>query len=326
MVQGFRLGTDNPVLKIKYLFSTWCNYACSYCTARPTNKRPHRYHTGYLRALKNPTGKNNSHSFDNYPVERWLDAFSRIPSDYIVDITGGEPFLDAANFDTLLEGLTALDKCLLIKIDTNGSWKAENHPVGAKVTNKTVLNVSYHPTQTAWDVYTRKIDAIFQAGWKIAMINYVMEERQRAAFETVSEYFHNSYGLFVNPNPNSLDYSQQQLTDLARYFPELDLEFKVARRRPAGRRCYYPAICWLLEPTGEIGRACVRSRTLDFLKRSEELTPLVGPSICRIKECFCLDMYAFLEHSGRAKHLDLHGEYVESLRAHARRSRRRQTD
>lgn len=302
---------------IKFIVSTWCNHSCPYCNySKSTTKRKSKYHTGYRNMLKNLFLKNNSHSFDNYPVELWVNAFKKIKSDFIIEISGGEPFLDVANFSEFLKGTLNIEKCKLIRIDTNGSWRADKYDLSDSTKDKIVLNVSYHPTQTTMDYYLKGIDAIIKASWKIRMINYVMTDQQKGEYDKIRKIFSDRYGIFVNPNPDKFGDNAQQEKELARFFPELDLKYKASRTSPQGKKCYYPSICYFLEPTGEVARGCLGGKKLNFIKESEKLTALKEISVCPKKKCPCIDMYAFLEESGRAKQLDLLNEYVEICKQH----------
>ncbi len=318
----FRLGADNAVMMFYFIVSNWCNFNCFYCNyGRRTRQRKSKFYTsikntGKKRFYKLFSPHNHGHAFDNYSPDKWIKAFSRVPNDFVIHISGGEPFLDAENFSVFLEGLAGLDKCKLIKIFTNGFWPAQNFQASNKVKNKTVLLVSYHPTQAKQDIYFKMIDEIYKAGWRIGMINYVMEAHQKRDYDEISKYFDSKYGIFVNPNPDK-DGDLDLLSDeLAKYFPKLDLDYKVARKSPKGKKCFFPSIAYYIEPTGEVYRNCVCRERKNFIKKSHTLYVLKEPTICPACKCPCLDMYAFLENSGRGKKLDLLEEYIDNCKQH----------
>lgn len=314
----FRLGTDNPVLIIKFIVSAWCNYSCDYCNfSKSTKIRKSKFYSGIRSRLKNLAFRNSVHAFDNYPVEKWLEAFGKIPNDFIVEISGGEPFLDYENFPIFLEDLGKLDKCKLIRIDTNGFWDGKNYKLSDRAKDKVALNISYHPSQAKWEPYTQRISAIQKSGWKIRMINYVMNTDQESEYERIKNYFETHENIFVNPNPDKFGDAERLKKELARYYPPVDLVYKVGRTSPQGKKCYYPSITYVVQPTGETYRGCIKSEHFNFIKKSSTLFPLKEPLLCPSKKCPCLDMYAFLEESGRGQVLDLLKEYVDACRKYS---------
>lgn len=315
----FRLGTENSVLMIKFMVSAWCNYDCPYCNySRSTRKRNDKFHTGLRSIKKILFSKNRGHAFDNYQVETWVEAFNNIKPDFIVSISGGEPFLDTENFPLFLESLAKMDKCKLIRIDTNGFWGkiGKYRGINDSVRQKTVLNVSYHPTQINWERYTENIRAICESGWSIAMINYVMTDEQKSGYKKFRDFFMSRYGVYVNPNPDRYGDKNILAEELKKYFPEIDMKYKVIRANPAGIKCYHPSICFYLQPTGEISRNCTDFKAINFLKKSRLLTALKEPMVCKAHKCPCPDMYAFQADSGRGKSFNLLGEFVEECRKH----------
>lgn len=318
MKNMFRLGAENSVLMIKFMVSTWCNYDCSYCNySKSTRKRKDNFYNG-KNLIKKYFKKNCGHAFDNYPVEIWIKAFAEITGDFIVSISGGEPFLDTENFPLFLESLARMDKCKLIRIDTNGFWGkiGKYRDINDLVKKKTVLNISYHPTQVDWDRYVENIRAIHGSGWSIAMINYVMTAEQKSGYEKFRDFFMSRYGVYVNPNPDR--YGDKNILEekLKKYFPEIDMKYKVMRANPAGVKCYHPSICFYLQPTGEISRNCTDFKAINFLKKSRLLTALKEPMVCQAHKCPCPDMYAFQADSGRGKSFNLLGEFIEECRKH----------
>ena len=185
-----------------------------------------------------------------------------------------------------------------------------------KVKSKTTLNISYHPTQIGWERYVDNINGMAQSGWKFIMINYVMAESQKNNYKKVKDFFCNKYGIYVNPNPDKYGDTKQQEKELAKYLPAFDLKYKASRASPMGKKCFFPSIAYWMEPTGEIARCCVGSSRLNFIKQSNKLFTIKQPSICPKKKCPCIDMYAFLEESGRGKKFDLLSEYVETCQKH----------
>lgn len=311
----FRLGEEHPVMIIRFRMTAWCNYACDYCNYQQvTNRRRDRFYKG-LKGLWKP--HNAVHAFDNYPVDQWVKAFAEIPDDYILEVSGGEPFLDYNAFMTFLDGVGGLKRCKKIRIDTNIFWPTEKRPVlDPSTMAKIVLNVSYHPTQVGWEAFTHQVDRALSSGWHVGMINYVMEERQKAEYQRIRDFFRERYDIFVNPNPNSFGDHRLQRDEMKQHLPEVDL-FQKTKAQTYGRRCYFPAISYFMLPTGEIYRACLEGKREPFVTTSCRLKALGKPLTCPKQKCSCLDMYAFLlDIPDRGCELDLIREYAKACRTH----------
>ena len=87
---------QKPVFILRWSMTTWCNYNCPYCPQ--THDR------------LAPKGKEfTAHAFDNYPLEKWLEAFHRHFAERGLSmvITGGEPMLDRKNMLPFLKGNTS---------------------------------------------------------------------------------------------------------------------------------------------------------------------------------------------------------------------------
>jgi len=85
---------------VSWNLTTACNRRCSYCTQRDLGDRAH--HAG--------------------PIPAFLEAFRRLPGDWEVKLSGGEPFLHPA-FLALVEGLAAAGR--RISVVTNFSAPEE---------------------------------------------------------------------------------------------------------------------------------------------------------------------------------------------------------
>jgi hypothetical protein len=308
---AYRLGGADPVLIIELSVTSWCNYRCAYCV---TAVQPRR--------------ADAAHAFDHHPVAAWVGAFARLPGEFALLCRGGEPFLDHAGFGAFLAGVGALPALRYVRVDTNGSWAPEKYAaVPIDVRRKVQLNVSFHPTQLALDAFAAKLARILDAGWQVAMINYVMEAGQAGAYAEVRDYFRARHDIYVNPNPDAFDPAWAGpdrvagATALVPLLPALDRDRKTGAPT-LGKACGYPTIGFFVGPDGRAERACgVRvhgePRAFDFIGGSAQLRALPGPVRCPQRECGCLDRYAFLaEAEERGRALDLLGEYVGACRAH----------
>lgn len=315
MKNEFRIGSEKPVLMIKFLISAWCNFHCKYCNySNVSRKREDNFYKGWRRFFLK---RNHVNAFDNYSLEEWVRAFERMRGDFVLEISGGEPFLDLNNFLDFIIQIGRMSKCLGIRIDTNGFWgfleKANSLDVSIK--NKIILNISYHPTQITFDQYVLRIEKIINSGWKIGMINFVMENSQKGNYETVREFF-GEKGIFVNANPDSMGNKEEQRKELVSYLSEFDLRQKNGELT-LGRKCNFPALAYFLLPTGQAYRSCIgEGQRFNFIQYSDSLVALRDATDCPKKKCACLDMYAFLVGSGRGNRLDLINEYVEACKNH----------
>jgi hypothetical protein len=310
----YRLGSSDPVMLFELAVSSWCNYRCSYCVT------PVHAHRGDAH-----------HAFDYHPVEAWVRAFDRVPRDFALVCRGGEPFLDHASFARFLAAVGAMPRLLYLRVDTNGSWDpAHYEAVPRDVRRRAELNVSFHPTQIALDRFEHRLGRILDAGWNVAMVNYVMEASQAGGFAEARDRLGARYGVYVNPNPDAFDAAwaspSKSVRDeaqraLGRLLPAVDVVRKTGTPT-RGKPCFFPSIAYFVGADGVAMRACNARlngdpRRLDFIARSDEVEVSASPVACVQPSCVCLDRYAFLEeHRERGRSLDLLGEYVAACRRH----------
>lgn len=316
----YRLGSADPVMIIELGVTSWCNYQCAYCVTTVHQRR-----------------SDALHAFDHHPVSAWVTAFERIPFEISLLCRGGEPFLDHESFAPFLARVGGLAKLRYIRIDTNGSWSPDRYSsVPDHVRHKVQLNVSFHPTQIGLDVFTKRLARIIEAGWRVAMINYVMEAHQANDYEHVREHFERLHDIYVNPNPDAFDPAwvsvararRDAKNQLGPLLPAIDIARKSGE--PTARKpCFYPSIAYFVAPDGMAERACNfivpgEPSKLDFIQSSDRLQPLPRAVSCPLPACMCLDRYAFLEEvDSRGREIDLLGEYVRACRAHQHAARRR---
>ena len=237
-------------LRINWHLTLWCNYSCQYCPVLVFHQRS---------AAK----ARQEHSFDYYTADQWLQALSQFPQRRIhLKITGGEPFLDRKNFRTLLAGLSEM-KHIRVGIDTNGYWDPASF---AGLDQRGIfLNVSFHPSQADFPGFFRRLLAIRDAGFSIAMVNYVVAPENMEGFEEAFAQL-DAEGFCVNASPmiqTGLYLSRNERTDqeldlLVRYNTPLDLHFKLLQPHTKGRPCFYPAMTYYIRYDGMIRIGCPR--------------------------------------------------------------------
>lgn len=88
---------EKPIFILRWKLTEWCNYKCPDCP---------RGHDRFARK-----GKYTAHAFDNYPLDKWVNAFSHRFQERRLSlvITGGEPMLDRRNMVPLLKQLTSFN-------------------------------------------------------------------------------------------------------------------------------------------------------------------------------------------------------------------------
>lgn len=272
---------------IRWRITEWCNYACSFCNQE---------HGRYADRGNGFT----SHSFDNFPVEKWQEAFARHFGQQRLSITlsGGEPMLDRKAMIPMLNFLSRMNGTECIRIDTNATWNPEAYRDLDK--SKIILNASYHSSEVAEDVFIAKMRKILEHGFHVGMVNYVMSSEQFDQFPRLREIFA-GLGLVLNPNPDferKSEYSEAQKALLKARLPEIDYRFKVLNASPKGQKCLYPALTYELDFRGVIAAACIGGAAASIF--DDQLPPLpTGPVECPRNGCGCLDMYSFLKGSTR---------------------------
>lgn len=276
-----------PVRLIRWMLTEWCNYRCPYC---PQNHDRNNIVNGH-----------QSHAFDNFPVEKWIEAFQRQLSTCRIAlvITGGEPMLDRKNMVPLLQELCGMDGIDNIRIDTNTSWNPEwyNGSLAPKIT----FMSTYHPTQTSKETFYAHLDQLQSKGFRIGMVNYVMNsETSFADYYKIKEELY-AKGIPLHPNPlwNSQGrYDGSQLLFLEKELPRTDFLYRSQTASPRRKKCLFPALAYEMKSWGEIHVGCYTDiRGSFFDQRLPELFKKAAP--CPHDSCVCLDKYSFLTDSNR---------------------------
>lgn len=283
----------------------WCNFACAYCSQNHDRRA----------ALYGGLG---NHSFDNFPVERWMAQFERHfgKGKLCLVLTGGEPMLDARNMNVFLDFLAKADWCTSVRIDTNASWVPAKFKGLDK--GKIALNCSFHPAQIDEVKYFRNLEAIKDAGFTIGFVNYVYNREQKTEFERFRGIIEDM-GLVVNASPEFQQrktFSEEEIAEVRREIIEDDYRYRCAIDSPKGKACLYPTLSYEMIQTGYIKVGCVPSLQGHFF---DPALPLFGnrSAVCSQDTCGCLDKYSFLEGFRRNDTTDPFRIYCGKLRAHA---------
>jgi organic radical activating enzyme len=272
-------------LRVNWHLTLWCNYSCQYCPVLVFHQR-------------SAAGEPREHSFDHYPVERWLEALRRFPQRRIhLKMTGGEPFLDRKNFRELLCGLAEM-KHIRVGIDTNGYWDATHYEGFDK--SGIFLNVSYHPSQCGFPEFLKRLRAIRDGGFTVAMVNYIVAPENMDVLEAAFAQLE-AEGFCVNASTmiqtgvylSRTERTDRELDLLVRYNTPIDLEFKLLQPETKGRMCFYPAMTYYIRFDGKIRVGCMDEYQDLF---TDGIPPLPQGAVpCPQQQCEnCTDMYRAL--------------------------------
>lgn len=286
-------------LIVRWLLTEWCNYSCPYCP---------QTHDRFAQK-----GEYTAHAFDNVPLDRWIGAFDRhfATNRLSLVITGGEPLLDVRNVPALLHHLVDQDYVACIRVDTNASWAPERYADVDKT--KLILMCTFHPSQVSEVEFLDKLDRIRAAGFRIGMVNYVMEQANIALFQKRRRLFL-EHGLLLHPNPlwgAGGRYAPDDMKLLQACLPEVDYAYRTGLASPLGKPCLFPSISYELRYTGEIRAGCMSEKGDFFSPTLPDRPPAWTP--CPHAGCACLDKYSFQQGVGRNVSLNPLADYARQL-------------
>lgn len=283
MLDAWRPAGGTPAVLVRWLMTEWCNYRCPYC---PQTHERHAPKEGGFTA----------HAFDNFPVEQWLDAFERhfAGKRLSLVLTGGEPMIDRKAMPTLLNALSAKASTECIRIDTNAWWKPEQFSDVDPA--KIILMCTFHPSHIEEGVFLERMLSFKAAGFKIGIVNYVMNETNLAHFSNRHARFA-AHDLVLHPNPlwqqNGLC-AESDVDLLRKYLPPVDFAYRTQTESPAGKLCHFPSLSYEMNYAGIITAGCLYENKASFFDRS--LPPNPSSAVpCPIGSCVCLDKYSFLD-------------------------------
>ena len=300
--------------RIAWHITNWCNYGCMYCTAVVYHKRSRN-------------GPPQDHAFDHQPVSRWLEAFAGFPQqELLLKITGGEPFLDREQFRELLRGILAMPR-YSVQIDTNGSWD----PAFFREVDKSrlSLNVAFHPRETSFPSFFRRLQAMRHEGFAVEMVNVVLAPENLESLEVHLDELQRE-GFFVNLSPMTAAgayrgrrrRTRREMDLIERYNVPLDVKYKAYRVVTRGRPCWHPSISYYLLWDGRIQPQCLDPYRNLF---TDGVPPLPREAVpCAFDECIgCTEMYrALADEPLVTQPLSLYyrREYVAEVEEYRRRS------
>jgi hypothetical protein len=241
-----------------------------------------------------------AHAFDNFPLQLWQEAFDRHFAGFRLSlvITGGEPMVDRENVSALLNFLSAKSTVECIRLDTNASWKP--HLYSNLDRSKIILMCTFHPSHVEEPVFIERIQSYLDAGFRIGMVNYVMDESNVPLFRERRQKFA-EMGVVLHPNPlwgQGGKYKPADIELMKDALPELDFLYRSGIGDPHERICRFPAIAYEMDYKGFIRPGCMPWASSSFFDDALPVQP-TAPVPCPHHSCVCLDKYSFLEESER---------------------------
>jgi hypothetical protein len=253
----------------------------------------------------------SAHCFDNYSVEKWITGLRKFDNKkrkVIFHLTGGEVFLDIANFRKIIGFLASADFVDNVKIDTNASIDIVKH-YGDLDLSKFYLMISYHPENTTLPELFNKIKDIQEnTNVRMIIVNYVMAPEQRDDYEAVFKQFARigvfvNCGIYYNEENSKPDYiiPQEEFDLYNKYLPVEDIECRFhSTAKIKGEACYFPNICLNILPDGTVYSSCFRHRQSNLIENlTNEILNILPDTVCACptKICRCWDMYGFLKRN-----------------------------
>ena len=180
-----------------------CNFKCPYCTIHAMKRK------GNVLASR----------------ENWVSAFNRLKPD-IMDITGGEPFLNK-NLIDIINGLSCR-----IGLTTNLSQPILDFVEKVSPSKVVSMTLSYHPSQSAitQEQFVGKVLLLANRGFKVT-VNFVAFPEQmflipaaKGLFEGMGVRFH--VDPYAQDNQGRFQYSAKEMNFLSQ-FVEKDREFRI---------------------------------------------------------------------------------------------------
>ncbi len=211
-----------------------------------------------------------------------------------IHLTGGEPFLDRENLRALLHGFAARPR-IHTYISTNGAWDP-SYFAGVDKSN-IFLDIGFHPTQTSLNELVKQVVRIREAGFNIAIVNYVLSPENTDIFdEAFGRLSELGFYVHVSPMfPTGEHISRDIRTDremeiVVRNNTRLDLHYKVIWPEMKNRLCFYPAMNYSLGWDGGVQICCCEGARNPFERRFPPLprTAVAWPQHSCIG---CCEMY-----------------------------------
>lgn len=291
----------------RWHMTEWCNYSCHYCYQEHSRKR-------IIRIEEDETYY--AHAFDNFTADNWIDAFKNLADKHLISltITGGEPFLDRENMGLFLSEMAGDKNIDSIRLDTNASWDPK-HYRGMNKT-KIYLMCTFHPSRVRVDTFIKNIEAIMAEGFNVVMVNFVMAPQQMMDFKRLKELFQEIHiPLSANPLIGGPDLSDAEFEFLKNVSNEFDLAYKGRFTSPKGKRCFYPAVAYEIDMSGQMITGCHPDHKGNIIHK---VYPRLfdAPVVCHADFCTCADKYSFLEGCLRNTSLNTLVEFSKYIPQH----------
>jgi hypothetical protein len=174
---------------------------------------------------------------------------------------------------------------------------------------------TFHPSQVTEVEFLDKLGRLRAAGFRIGMVNYVMDRANVALFQKRHRLFLD-HGFLLHPNPlwgGNGKHTADDLELLRAYLPNLDFQHRSESISPLGNPCLFPAIGYEMRYTGVIKPGC-SAKSSDFFSDSLPPRP-IGWTACPHSRCACLDKYSFRQGVERNTSLNPLADYSQALAA-----------
>ena len=167
---------DKAVRKAVWWITLRCNLKCPYCTAEQ---------------VRDP--------LLDYPIEptaKWIDAWNRIDGDVLIDISGGEPFLQPDFVDLIVN----LDSSKKVAITTNLTYDMTRFAQSVSPEKCVCVTASLHLTSGMnIEYFTGKLLLLKHRGFDVG-VNFVAFPEQLWIIDRLRDWF-SEFGLRFHVDP-----------------------------------------------------------------------------------------------------------------------------
>jgi hypothetical protein len=165
-----------------------------------------------------------------------------------------------------------------------------------------------------------RLKALLDAGFRVGMVNYVMDASQKDRFLKLRPRFA-ALGVALHPNPlwdSKGAYSEADLDLMRETLPEEDFAYRSQHTSSMGKDCLFPAVGYEMDCRGMIHVGCY-NRVADSFFNRQLPRRFAGPVPCPIRTCVALDMYSFLGEINRNTSMNTFAIYSDLLKEHAKK-------
>ncbi|WP_319470836.1 radical SAM protein [uncultured Pseudodesulfovibrio sp.] len=259
---------DMPVNNIIWNMTRKCNFRCEYCYF------PH----------------DNTPVTETLPVSRITDFLDATGEQWVVGLTGGEPFIYPGMVDICAE----LTKNHFIGVDTNLSVSSKVRDFAERIDPARVqdLYVALHIEERerikGTDAFIKNARLLLDKGFKV-IVNYVIHPTLEARFHTDKEFFAD-HGITLTPRPFKGEFEGRRYPeaygDRARaIFADHPEQGKKIAFNFQGVPCSAGKTLLRMEPDGTVMRCPGDKTKLGNVMDNVRL--LDGTEPCNVKRCPC---------------------------------------